>query len=84
MVLAVLNFILKIPAMISFFEKLMAEYTKLQVSKMKKENRDAIRKAIEEHDQRDAEKAIGNPDAGEASGEDGAVIVDAPPPNVGV
>lgn len=70
-----------IPIIDGWFQQLVAAYTASQIASMKKENRDAIRKAIIEHDQRGLEEAIGNPNPGEASGDSGAVIVDAPPPN---
>lgn len=46
---------------------------------MKKEGREAIRKSLDEHDQRNIEKIIGSPTAGKPSGDPGAVVVDKPP-----
>ena len=70
-----------IPVLDSWFQALVVAYTAARIASMKKENRESIRKAILEHDQRDLEGAIGNPHPGEASGDSGAEIVEAPPPN---
>lgn len=57
----------------------IAEYAKHQISTMKKENRDAIKKAIDEQDQRDLEKAMGSTKVGEVSGIPGTEIIDTLP-----
>lgn len=57
----------------------IVEYTKEQVKDMKKENRDAIKKAIEQQDQRDLEKSMGSTKVGEPSGIQGTEIVDTLP-----
>lgn len=64
----------------AWFDDLVAFYVKLKIASMKRENREAIRKALHEQDQRDLEGAVGNPYPGEPSGDDGVTIVDAPPP----
>jgi hypothetical protein len=71
-----------IPVVDSWIQALVVAYTALEISNMEKENREAVRKALYEHDQRELEKAVGNPNPGEISGDPGAVVVDAPPPNV--
>lgn len=82
MIATVLSLIKAFSALDSLFQLLMVAYTQSQIASMKAENLAAVRKAIADHDQRDAEKAIGNPTPGGASGEDGATIIDRPPPNV--
>ena len=56
-----------IPILNSWLEQFESWYFRTQVASMKKENRDAIKKAIDEQDQRDLEKVLGNPNAGEPS-----------------
>lgn len=48
----------------------------------KKENKGDVDKIRTQHDQIDAEKDLGSPTAGKLSGDAGAVVVDAPPPNI--
>lgn len=71
-----------IPVIDGWFQQLMVAYTQARIESMKRENREAIRKAILEHDQRDAEKVIGNPEPGEPSGNKGSEIVNEKPPGV--
>lgn len=68
-----------IPAIKSWFESLIAAYVAAEIAAMKKENREAIRRAFDEHDQRPLEFAIGNPNAGEHSGIEGTEIRDSLP-----
>lgn len=79
-ILAVLK---AIPVLDSWFQQLAVLYFNMQVSNMKAENRDAVRKALAEHDQRDLEKATGNPNPGQHSGETTSEIISGPPPGVG-
>lgn len=79
MLSSLLAIIKAIPALKSIFEGLFSLYVQKEIENMKKENRDAIKKAINEHDQRLIERALGNPRAGEASGDAGAVIIDHAP-----
>lgn len=72
-----------IPVLDQWLEKFVTFYVEQKWKAMLEENRAAIRKALVEHDQRDIEKAIGNPEAGEPSKAPGVVIVDHPPPNIG-
>lgn len=65
-----------VPIIDGWIQMLMKEYFKSQIESMKKENLDAIRQAIDDHDQRYLEKLIGSKKAGELSGTPGAVIVD--------
>lgn len=68
-----------IPAIRDLWVRLVSAIEAAETAKMKQENNDAIRKVQDEHDQRDAEKAIGNPHPGEPSNDPGAVIRDNPP-----
>lgn len=68
-----------IPIVDGWFQALVREYVKRRIARMKAENLDAIRLAIEEHDQRGLEKAIGNPRPGEPSNLPGVEIHDSLP-----
>lgn len=76
---AVLALIKAIPVFQQWVERFMAWYIERQIAGMRQENRDAIRKAFEQHDTRDLEKAIGNPHAGEPSELPGTVVRDTLP-----
>jgi hypothetical protein len=65
-----------IPALKSLFDELVVAYTQSQIDNIKKEYLYAIQIAISQKDQRDIEKALGSPRAGEASGIPGAQVVD--------
>ena len=56
------------PIVDRWVQMLVAAYIASRIGSMSKDQRDGIRKAIDEQDQRDLEKAIGNPQAGEPSG----------------
>jgi hypothetical protein len=56
------------------FDDLIAFYLSAEIKSMRAGNRAAIRKALEMHDQRDVETAIGNPSAGEVSNAQGSII----------
>lgn len=56
------------------FDDLVAFYLSSEIKSMRAGNRAAIRKALETHDQRDVETAIGNPHAGEVSNAQGSEI----------
>jgi len=79
-ILAVLKVI---PILDSWFQQLMVFYAKAAVDRIKKEDREAVLKAFAEKDQRDLEKAIGNPNPGEVSGDEGTETISGPPPGVG-
>jgi hypothetical protein len=64
---------------ISAVENFVTWFINNRIDQMAKENRDAIKKAVVDQDQRDLEKAIGSPTAGEPSGIPGTVIRDALP-----
>lgn len=66
-----------IPALKSWFDWFVAEYTRREIDQMKQEIREGIRKAVNDYDQREIERAINSPLAGKPSGKPGAVIVDA-------
>lgn len=78
-ILAVLK---AIPVLDSWFQQLVALYVAARISSMKAENKEAIRKAIEEHDTRDLEGVSGNPSPGGHSGESSSEIIGGPPPGV--
>ena len=78
MLSTILAIIKAITAIKSMFEQLMALYVQSEIASMKKENVVALRKALNEHDQRDLEKALGNPNPGTSSGDSGAVIITDP------
>jgi hypothetical protein len=68
-----------IPILDKWFQTLMVEWFNRSVDKMQTENLAAIKKALSDYDQRELEKAIGNPNAGEPSGNPGSTIVDELP-----
>lgn len=68
-----------IPVLKNIWDELVAEYVAKKIEEMKRENREAIKKAINDYDQRELEKALGNPNPGEHSGLPGTVIVDELP-----
>jgi hypothetical protein len=82
MISTIVSIIKAISALDNFFQLLVVAYTQSQIASMRAENIAAVKKAILEHDQREAERVIGNPNPGEASGEEGTTIVEAPPPNI--
>lgn len=82
MISAIISFITLIPQLKAWFDDLVAAYVALKLASMKQENRDALKKALTEYDQRDLEKAIGSPNPGEASGDAGATIIDHVPPGM--
>lgn len=71
-----------VPIIDKWIEQFCSLYISLKIESMKKENRDAIRKSLAECDQRELEKALGNPNAGEASNNPGTVIQPTKPPGV--
>ena len=68
-----------IPVLKEWFDKVVAAYVVMKVSQMKKENRDAIKTAIIDQDQREMEDALGSTRTGEASGLPGTTVVDSLP-----
>jgi hypothetical protein len=81
-ILAILAIARAVPVIAEFLEKLSVAFTASRLASFRKENLEALRKAVKEYDQRDLEKAIGNPNAGEPSGDAGSEIVDSIPPGV--
>lgn len=69
-----------IPAVRDIVNRIFDEWHKSEIESWDKSKRDAYRKLLDEHDQRDLEKAIGNPKAGKPSGDEGAVIRPGKPP----
>lgn len=57
-----------VPALKALWEQLLVLWLHSQIEGMKKENRNAIKKAIHDYDQRELEGLLGNPRAGEHSG----------------
>jgi hypothetical protein len=72
-------FIKAVPIIDSWFTLLFKVYTEKTIADMKKENAEAIKKAIETGDQRPIETTIGSSNAGKPSGVPGAVIYDSIP-----
>lgn len=68
-----------VPVVDKWLSVLVAAYTTARIEAMAKEDREAIRKAFAEHDQRALEKSIGHPDPGAPSGVPGSVIRDRRP-----
>lgn len=72
-------FLVAIPILKDFVERFITFYVAQQIAHMKQENRDGIRKAVFNHDQRDLEKAVGNPNAGEPTNLPGIELRDSLP-----
>lgn len=68
-----------IPPLKSFFDALVRAYVNRTIDSMAKEDREGLRKAFEEQDQRDLEKAMGNQNAGKEVPATGSEIVDSLP-----
>jgi hypothetical protein len=68
-----------IPIIDRWFQSLLTFYVNSQIDKMERANFEAVKKAIYDRDQRDLEKAIGSPNAGESSHNPDTVIVDGLP-----
>lgn len=83
---AIFNFLLAlfkiIPVLKGFWDDLVTMYIERQIENLKAENKAAIRKAIDEKDQRDIEKLLGSDHTGMPSGISGTTIVHTLP-NVG-
>lgn len=60
-------------------QQLLVAYSNARVDSMAKENRDAIKKAITDQDQREIEKLLGSSRAGELSGVPGTEVRDSLP-----
>lgn len=79
-ILAIIMAIAKdVPIVDGWIKQLTTAYMLAKIAKMDKANRDALKKAIEEGDQRDLEIAMGSSGAGEMSGVPGSVVVDKLP-----
>lgn len=76
MITTILNVIIAIPKIKEMFEQLIALYIEQKIESMKFQNREAIRKALYELDQREIEKAMQSNMAGKPSLDPDAVIVD--------
>lgn len=78
----VLGILKIIPILDQWFQSLSAAYIQERLDSMKSENVAAIRKALDDKDQRDLEAAVGNPNPGLPSGDAGSQIIDMPPPGI--
>ena len=67
------------PSFKQWMDSLVAVYVSRQVAGMSQFNRDAIKTALTEQDQRDMETAMGSTRVGEVSGNAGTIIVDSLP-----
>lgn len=63
-----------VPAVRKWWEELTIAYYAYQDHQIEKATRDGIKKALESHDQRDLEKAMGSTKAGELSGNPNTTI----------
>lgn len=72
-------FIKAISIVDGWFKKLAAFYVARELEKFQEADRDAIRKAVYAHDQRDLERRLGNSRPGEPSGIDGVERRDSIP-----
>ncbi len=68
-----------VPIVNDWIQELIVAFTNQRIDSMSKENRESIKKAIEQKDQRDLERAMGSINAGELSGIPGTVVVDKLP-----
>lgn len=73
---AILAVIKAIPALRDLVERFVEFYLLNQWAEMQSERREGLKKAIESHDQRDLERAVNNPHAGEPSGNHGTTVRD--------
>lgn len=71
---AIIAVIVAIPTIKGWFDSLVKMYVEQQIASWRAEDRAAIKKAIDEQDQRDIEKALGSSHAGEPSGIPGTEI----------
>ena len=62
------------PIVDTWLQKFVVWYASNRIDSMTKEDRDSVKKAIDQKDQRDAEAALGNPNAGNLSGIPGTVV----------
>lgn len=76
LILAILKFL---PWAKSVIDEIIAGLVAARIAEMKAANRTAIKVLIEKQDQRDAERALGSPRAGEPSGIPGSEIRDRLP-----
>lgn len=68
-----------VPAIKSLWDSFISFYISQEIARMKAENREAIRKAFSEFDQRPIEKVIGSKKTGEPSGMAGTEFRDSLP-----
>lgn len=80
---AILAIFKAIPVLDSWFQQMVAAYVTARIASMKAENRDAIKKAVQEQDTRDLDKAVGAPDVGEIINAPGSTVQSGPPPGIG-
>lgn len=76
---ALLAVIRALPIIKGWVDDFVAFYVDRQIAQMKRENLAAIRRVLMEQDQRDLEKVIGSPRAGEVSGDPNTQIRDSLP-----
>lgn len=75
----ILALIQSVPIVDKWVERFVTFYITSMIGSMKSDNRNGIRKAVDEQDQRDLEHAIGSPTAGEPVGGDGVERRDSLP-----
>ncbi len=75
MIKGILALLALIPKINELWDKLAAEYIKLRLEKLRDEDREAIRQALDNHDQRKIEWQMGNTKAGDPSFVTGSHVV---------
>ncbi len=68
-----------VPIVDKWIQDFIVAYTNSRIDSMRAENFEAIKSAIEKQDQRNIEKAMGNPNAGLPSNDAGTSVVDSIP-----
>jgi hypothetical protein len=71
----IIAIITAIPKVKELWDQLLAYYVSSKIDDLHEADREAIRKAVYEHDQRDLERQIGNPYPGERSLLPGTYVV---------
>lgn len=79
---AVIGICKALPIVDGWVKQLTQSYFNERYASWEKEDQDAIRKLVTDHDQRPLEQVLGSSTGGKVSGDAGAVVVDHLPPNV--
>lgn len=68
-----------VPTLKTWWDQLLTMYVKHSINEMHEADKEALRKALNEHDQRDLETQLGSTISGEASGAPGTELRDTLP-----